>query len=170
MEGYKLHLNSCSEERGKGIAIYYPVENCEVKQIVKDKTLQCSILFLPDLDVITMYRSKHCMIGLQQITSIINPNKATVICGDLNICYKTNKSHPFVQSLLHLGFVQMVSEATHIDGGHIDHVYFRARNNQVNIETILYSPYYTAKDHDAVFAVITQKSYKQLDELNCNKE
>ena len=52
--------------------------------------------------------------------------------------------------ILHLvpKFKQLVHEATHINGGHIDHVYLRSDSLVATVE--LYSPYYTAKDHDAL--------------------
>ena len=42
-----------------------------------------------------------------------------------------------------------MNEATHINGGHIDHVYLKTEES-MNASVELYSPYYTAKDHDAL--------------------
>jgi hypothetical protein len=43
----------------------------------------------------------------------------------------------------------LVREATHIEGGHIDHVYLRT-DESMSATVEIYSPYYTAKDHDAI--------------------
>ena len=62
------------------------------------------------------------------------------------MCFIENRNNKSTQFLLQNGFKQLVHDATHIEGGHIDHVYIR--NVLVDIE--MYSPYFTAKDHDAL--------------------
>ena len=49
-----------------------------------------------------------------------------------------------------MGFKQLVQVSTHIEGRHIDHVY--VLDLQAHVE--LYSPYYTAKDHDGLLITI----------------
>ena len=65
------------------------------------------------------------------------------------MCYIDNKKNRSTKFLLNNGFKQLVHEATHINGGHIDHVYLRT-DESMNASVELYSPYYTAKDHDAL--------------------
>jgi hypothetical protein len=48
----------------------------------------------------------------------------------------------------------MNKEASHLAGGHIDHVY---TNCQEDADVALYSPYYCAKDHDALLTVMNNK-------------
>ena len=58
------------------------------------------------------------------------------------------------------GFSQQVHEATHFKGGHIDQVYSNHNPSQVNVVISLYSPYYLAKDHDAICITVTKVAEK----------
>ena len=66
------------------------------------------------------------------------------------MCFIEQKNSISISCLLNMGFKQLVQSSTHIEGGHIDHVY--ALDIQAHVE--LYSPYYTAKDHDGVLITI----------------
>ena len=66
-----------------------------------------------------------------------------------------------ISSLLELGFEQKVSDVTHIKGGLIDHVYYRGAGVSYNAEVSLYSPYYTALDHDALCVTLTHVSLQK---------
>ena len=61
-----------------------------------------------------------------------------------------------ISSLLELGFEQKVSDATHIEGGLIDNVYYRGGGVSFSTEVSLYSPYYTSLDHDALSVTLTK--------------
>ena len=60
----------------------------------------------------------------------------------------------FRKAYLNWLLFQLVKEATHIEGGHIDHVYIRSEGLSATVE--MYSPYYTAKDHDALCISISE--------------
>ena len=154
IDGFKLHLNSFGEQRGKGLAVYYRDEVFTEKMKIKYPTLQVSSFSSSSLDVIAIYRSSNCHIDPNEIISLINLDKDTIICGDFNLCFKVKKTHKFIQSLLHLDFEQKVSEATHIQGGLIDQVYFRKGKQQQDVDIKMYSPYYTAQDHDAICVTV----------------
>ena len=77
----------------------------------------------------------------------MKPGKCTVIGGDFNICQAKNKQNSIAKWLSSFGFRQLVTEATHIEGGHIDHLYV---SNDISAELEIYSPYYTSLDHDAL--------------------
>ena len=62
----------------------------------------------------------------------------------------------FVSSIIELGFEQKVSDVSHIKGGLIDYVYYRGAGVSNNAEVSLYSPYYTALDHDALCVTLTK--------------
>ena len=64
------------------------------------------------------------------------------------------------------GFQQLVKEATHIRGGHINHAYFRDTSSRSFEAPVVerYSPYYS--DHDAICLVLT----KQKNNTEDNKE
>ena len=74
--------------------------------------------------------------------------KPTLITEDFNICMLNHKKNRMSNGLAQNGFIQMIKEATHIRGGHIDHVYWKDEHSvwkDLNLE--LYCPYYS--DHDA---------------------
>ena len=54
-----------------------------------------------------------------------------------------------------LGFRQLVKNATHAEGGHIDHLYWLDRSGEWEEPVIeRYSPYWS--DHDVIGATITR--------------
>ena len=62
-----------------------------------------------------------------------------------------------------LGFQQLVSEASHLKGGHLDHVYSNHDPNKFENEILMYSPYYTSMDHDAICLTLRQVVGKNED-------
>ena len=82
----------------------------------------------------------------KELMSMISLDRATVIAGDFNICFAIRSSNPISSTLKQVGFHQIVNDATHINGGHLDHVYVK---EYMKAEVEIYSPYYTAVDHDA---------------------
>ena len=89
-----------------------------------------------------------------ELKEIIDTSKLTLICGDFNLCYVDDRDNAVTRMLENKGFSQLVHEATHFKGGHIDHVYSNHSLTNFQIEVTLYSPYYLAKDHDAVCVTI----------------
>ena len=83
------------------------------------------------------------------LQNLIDENRSTLICGDFNMCLIDNKNSRTTKYLILNCFKQLVKEATHIDGGHIDHVYLRSEGLLSTVQ--MYSPYYTAKDHEALY-------------------
>ena len=111
--------------------------------------MQLSKFSATKIDLISIYRSNK---GdekefVENLKSLVSPNKPTVIIGDFNFCTQEKRLHSISSALSSLDFKQIVSEATHIEGGHLDQIYVRGVENA---EVELYSPYYTAKDHDAL--------------------
>ena len=59
-----------------------------------------------------------------------------------------------------MGFKMIIDRPTHIQGGHIDHVYWLDKEARFSVPTAEhYSPYWT--DHDALLVTIT-KRYETL--------
>ena len=104
--------------------------------------------------VIAVYRSSNSQLGVEHITSLASEDKGVIICGDFNLCFREKTSHSVIKYLLSLKFEQKVTEATHIEGGLIDHVYFRKGCKKQEVDVQLYSPYYTASDHDALCVTV----------------
>ena len=85
-------------------------------------------------------------------------DKDVLIAGDFNICYMKNKTNKISKMLENEGFQQLVQHPTHIQGGHIDHVYWRG-GERIGSKTATlerYSPYYS--DHDASLITLEGKN------------
>ena len=87
---------------------------------------------------------------IDSIFKMVDYKKSTILCGDFNICYNQERKNSIISSLERHGFKQLVKESTHIQGGHIDQVYVKEADYMLSVEVELYSPYYSAKDHDAL--------------------
>ena len=160
IEGFSLHANGVG--RGKGLATYFKQNTFQHYKDIKEQHFQISKLTSNSLDVISIYRSQEGKVNqlLKEIKDMMNWDKTTLICGDINICYISDRSNNFILALEELGFKQLVKEATHIKGGLIDHVYIRDRSNIVSVECSHYSPYYCAMDHDALLTTVSLKKVK----------
>ena len=87
---------------------------------------------------------------------MIDKKKPTMICGDFNICAEREKTNGVTVMLEKLGFKQLVTDATHIEGGHIDHCYWLDGRGECKLPTLeKYSPYWT--DHDAILETLKRK-------------
>ena len=91
---------------------------------------------------INIYRSSSGSIpeALTALKDLIDNSKPNLITKGLQDC----------------GFQQLVTEATHIQGGLIDHVYWRdVRSPRFEVPTVeRYSPYYS--DHDALMVTLVK--------------
>ena len=101
-----------------------------------------------------------------QLKSLIRQDKTTVICGDFNECFATEKATGVSKMLEDYGFTQLVTKATHLKGGHIDHVYSNHDPTFFEVDIMLYSPYYTCHDHDALCVTIRKCSDDKIQRRN----
>jgi exonuclease III len=153
INGYKAHFNSIGP--GKGLALYWKDNAFQPTLDIKQEKMQISKLKSPKLEVIAVYRSEqgHSLELIQHLTNMIEPEVATVICGDFNICYRANRNNRVTQFLEKNGFSQLMKESTHIQGRHIDHFYFKPGEKiHAHFSIHRYSPYYS--DHDATCATL----------------
>ena len=65
-------------------------------------------------------------------------NKVTIIAGDFNSCFVDQRDNSITKFLEDIGFSQHVSEATHLMGGHIDHVYSNHDRNVYDVTVLMY--------------------------------
>ena len=124
---------------------------------INEEKMQLSKFTSSDIEVITVYRSEQGnMTKLQQfLESMITPNLNTIVCGDFNFCYLSNRGNKVTQFLENSGFQQLVNEATHIKGRHLDQFYIKLEDTSFETDSVFrYSPYYT--DHDAICVTISK--------------
>ena len=158
LHGYELHLNS--QGKGKGIATYYKLQNTEFQEDVKKPKFQLSKLSTQDFDIINVYRSSGGDMRemINNLKGILHDDKNTIIVGDFNLCMIKEKNNAITKYLEEVGFTQYVTVASHLEGGHIDHVYSNIDAAVFNIDVNLYSPYYTCHDHDALLVTVKRVS------------
>ena len=157
-DGFNLEINSYGSERGKGIATYFKTDVFSPGINIKERDVQISVLHSSDLDVISVYRSIDNKTSINHLSNLICHKKAILICGDFNFCYIDQKRNSIAQFLNNSGFSQHVLHATHLEGGHLDQVYFRDQSKTRIIDVLMYSPYYTAKDHDALLVTVLKEA------------
>merc|ERR1712126_266671 len=79
-----------------------------------------------EVDFINVYRSNGANDAklMEALREKVDEGKATLITGDLNLCLRKNPRNFVTKRLCSMGFNQLMTEATHIQGGWIDHVYW----------------------------------------------
>ena len=150
LHGFKAHHNAVG--KGRGISVYYEENKFTHIQDIQDEKIQLTKLSSKDLILVVIYKAPGGNDGVlrDHLASIIpqSGHGSTLVGGDFNMCFIDNKNNRTTKFLLQNNFKQLVNEATHIDGGHIDQVYLRSDSILARFE--LYSPYFTVKDHDAL--------------------
>ena len=97
---------------------------------------------------------------IEAIEKFIDTNRIVLITGDFNICLRKNPRNALTLALKNKGFSQLQVEATHIMGGHIDHVYwYDARNEWNEPQLERQSVYYS--DHDAILIMLSKRPQKR---------
>ena len=163
------HSYFVSVGNGKGIASYYRDTGATFEDHKTD-TFQVSKLTVNNVASINVYRSAGD--NRAELVSVLrrmiddSDDQAILVSGDFNICTMDNPNNPVTRALKDMGFHLLVDVATHIRGGHIDHLYWRGDLAGVwrkpSLETSLierYSPYYT--DHDAWLVTLQQQDPSQ---------
>ena len=160
LPGYQM--KHCIVARGKGVSTYYGAQvSDKVVQLetFQGNNFQMSKLQMQEIDSINVYRSNDASIPetVARLQELISGDRPTLISGDFNLCYKTNARNNLTTQLLNNGFEQLVTQATQIMGGHIDHIYWRdspeARFQRPTVERS--SPYYS--DHDTLMVTLEPK-------------
>ena len=151
IEGYTSHLNS--QGRGKGLAIYIKKNKFRHVMDLRSPYMQITKVTSERMDVISVYRSQEeSFLSLKnKVESLIDPNKTTLVVGDFNFCYKTSQNE-FSSFMSKSKFNQLVEAATHIEGGLLDHAYFKSVGDEREATVELCSNYYS--DHDTLTVFI----------------
>ena len=155
LEGFNHSVMKCG--KGKGIATYYKTKFEFVEDLQMPK-YQITKFRHVSLDVITVYRSQagNSLEVLDQLRKLIDIERVTLITGDFNICFVENFNNRLIQGILDLGFIQLVHEATHIHGRHIDHAYLLDPEGHVNPTLERHSTYFS--DHDGICVTISKQN------------
>ena len=122
--------------------------------------VQITKLSTNTLDIINIYRSQEESFNStkRHLQNLINIKKNTLIIGDFNFCYleKNNKLRNYLDEL---GFRQLVSSATHINGGLLDQVYIQQVKGIEGAMVEQMSNYYS--DHDTITVHIQQEEQEE---------
>merc|ERR1712055_551100 len=126
---YDRSLNNSG--KGKGIASYYRRHKYESQVHLRKEGFSITKITSKDMDIIGIYRSQNgnvvSLVG--ELQDMIDIDKTSVIGGDVNICALQKTRNHVTESLKEMGFQQIVTTATHKEGGAIDHVYWRQGQN-----------------------------------------
>ena len=152
LHGFDLNLNSVG--RGKGLAAYFKADKFTVVKSVTKDLLQLTVLASVDLCVIALHRSSGDQELRQNLIEVIPDDCSCLVIGDFNICSIRNSDHEVFEALQQMGFQLLTTQATHIEGGHIDQAWFKGVDPTLKSDVAIYSPYYTAKDHDAQLVTV----------------
>ena len=164
IEGYVSY--AASNGRGSGVALYIK-DTIKVLNSLPYIRDECQLLRieLEHFVVIAAYRSPsfNTTQHYRQFTKVIldgmHKTKINLICGDMNIHFNTRspRDNHLTASLYDRGFVQLVTEPTHVKGNILDHIYVRSCPN-VKMRRPLYKlhhPYYS--DHEAVLLMLKKE-------------
>ena len=149
LENFKAHFLKVS--RGKGIATYIKNNVVAHEEDRSEIGVQISSYASKHLTLIAVYRSQNGNIGvlLENLVSMIKEETAILITGDFNVCNSKKPTNAIKTTLISKGFNLINDECTHIEGGFIDHAYWRDSQKYWNEPTVeRFSPYHS--DHDAL--------------------
>ena len=154
MNNYSADLNSGG--RGRGIASFYN-ENFEQITNINCEGFSISKLESKDTVVIGVYRSQGGSLKdmVEELIKMIDKDKTTIIGGDMNVCVRAHPENYLTKTLTEIGFQQVITESTHIDGGAIDHIYICPKSDVIFKWIVEYFPKYYS-DHDAVGLILRQ--------------
>ena len=155
---YGNHFNSVGN--GKGLALYFRSNFKPVLDIKKD-AYQMSKLESEEYDVISVYRSTDSNKRNQErffadLKAMVDKNKITFVLGDFNINWINCEASIKESEFLKCGFIQLVKEPAHNQGGIIDHCYISKNVIPSSVLLRQSSVYYT--DHD-----ILEVEYTNID-------
>ena len=84
----------------------------------------------------------------EKLKGLINSRKTSVVCGEINFNFYKSPDNVISNTLHGIGFQQVISDSTHIEGSLMDHIY-------TNIEPqsqFLHPAYFS--DHDATCLIL----------------
>ena len=166
IKGMELHLNSVGI--GKGIATYFN-DSYSFLMDVKKVKYQLTMIRSDKQDIINIYRSAGASSSqlLDDFKSMFDSERRTLLIGDLNICFLSEKNHPVLKALARLRFKQKVQRPTHELGRLIDYIFIYSPSliGDAEVEVVQESPYFS--DHDLLF--VTEVTHSVIIFLNLHQ-
>ena len=151
-------INFINVGLGKGVATFVSKKIEYSKEETAQEKLQIMKISLEDLVSLNVYRSAgYCLANtFAKIEGMIDNRKPALITGDFNVCLQKNPRNELMRKMEEIGFSQLVDRATHVEGGHIDHVYWRDELGDWTDPLLeMYSPYYS--DHDGLLVTLVKR-------------
>ena len=138
-------------------AIFFKIEVKNVIDYNEDK-INITKLECDKFDIIAIYRSdKGSLDGLVcKLLEKIDLSQTTMVIGDMNVCNSKRPDNVIKTFLEELGFKELIRQATHIEGGHLDHAYILNVGNFKEPNIHLVPKYYS--DHDALCICLRKTS------------
>ena len=147
LQDFTANFNSGG--RGKGITTYFN-EKFRHKIDIKKDGVSVTMMRSEGLDIIGVYRSQGGdMRDLVKILeTLIDETRTTIVGGDFNVCVFKAPNNFVTHMLKGKGFLQIVKNATHIEGGVLDHVYIKQDGCKFSWNVEEFPKYYS--DHDGL--------------------
>ena len=82
------------------------------------------------------------------LKSILTKDKTSVVCGDFNIDFNKCPDNSISNTLTEMGFQQVISNSTHIEGSLLDHMYINTEQAMQFLHPLYFS------DHDATCLLV----------------
>ena len=82
------------------------------------------------------------------LEKLIDETRTTIVGGDFNVCVFKAPNNFVTHMLKGKGFLQIVKNATHIEGGVLDHVYIKQDGCKFSWNVEEFPKYYS--DHDGL--------------------
>ena len=119
LSNFNVCLNS--QGRGKGIASYFDSSyNCTIN--ICEKDVQITKVSSREIDIVNVYRSSSNSTLAERFTTLLDVDRPTLVCGDMNCDVSTEKPS-FLKTLNDLGFVKINQQPTHDMGRSIDSIF-----------------------------------------------
>ena len=113
----------------------------------------CHIFFITLSHVVcVIWNSKSVQLILFKLCTvfiyILNSRKTSVVCGDFNFDFYKSPDNVISNTLHGIGFQQVISDSTHIEGFLLDHIYTNIEPQSQFIHPVYFS------DHDATCLIL----------------
>ena len=133
---------------------------------INSEGISISKITSSQLDIIGVYRSKEGDLKdlASKINELIDENKTTIIGGDLNVCCSKQPNNHLTNRLKEIKFQQIVTQATHIEGGSLDHIYMKQIEEAKYDWELEYFPKYFS-DHDALGLTLWKTTIKEIESV-----